>query len=138
MLVGYRYMDLEDPIIDLGHIRAIIFVVTGAVLTFYIDSELGFGPVVAASFVGLIGSLYKYVDRSDLYKEIPNAIYCGAFIGMSNIEHTDNIQFILIKSILAAILFFFSKDILTGFGGKLGTIAFAAVAFVIFLTYIFV
>lgn len=107
----------------------ILFAVTGALSTFFINIELKFGPVIAAGFIGTLASFVPSINRkSKLLKEAPPAIYCGAFVGMTSASVAPNLKFILLAGIIAGSILILSKNIFNGFGGKLGTIAFGGVA----------
>ncbi len=69
-------------------------------------------------------------------KQLPAAIYCGAFIGMSSTGVASGFMFILTASFFTAILLFLSKNLFAGVGGKLGTLAFAGVVITSFLYFL--
>lgn len=97
---------------DLGDAFAVI---GGALLTFYLSRDLGLGPVTGAGLTGLAAALF--LRRF----EIP--VYCGAFVGMASNQLFCFWPVLLPASLVAAIVFVFSRDLFSGFGGKLGTIA---------------
>lgn len=92
-----------------------ISVFLGTILTFAINIEMGLGPVVAASTVAILATLFfpKY--------DVP--IYCGAFVGMACPSVFYNYPLISLAGITAGILFIVAKNAFNGYGGKLGTIA---------------
>jgi hypothetical protein len=105
--------------------RVAIWVFFGAFAAFGLRT-LGWETVLATAAVGLFGGLLELVFKSNPYfRQIPSAIYCGAFISMTNF--TNNAGFILIASIFTCVLFFVSKSVLHGIGGRLGTMAFIGV-----------
>ena len=115
----------------------IIFSVSGAVSTFFINTELKFGPVIAAGCIGTIASFIPSVNRkSNLLKEAPPAIYCGAFVGMTSASVAPNLKFILLAGIIAGSILILSKNIFNGLGGKLGTIAFSSISITSGVLYI--
>lgn len=98
----------------------------GSFSTFFLNHELGFGPVIAAGIIGLLGSFSNQISikNSSL---LPASIYCGAFVGMSA-ELTDYpFVFIGISSLFASIFYQLTNEKLNGIGGKLGSIAFGGV-----------
>ena len=114
----------------------ILFAVTGALSTFFINIELKFGPVIAAGFIGTLASFVPSINRkSKLLKEAPPAIYCGAFLGMTSASVAPNLKFILLAGIIAGSILILSKNIFNGFGGKLGTFAFGCVAITAAILY---
>ena len=71
--------------------------------------------IIASAAVGLAGHF--------LIKNYEVAIYCGSFAGMIS-PFIFNYGEVLILAFITAIYFIFTKRILKGFGGKLGTTAF--------------
>jgi hypothetical protein len=97
--------------------RIAIWVFFGSFATFGLRT-LGVDTVIATALVGLVG---------------PAAVYCGAFISMTNL--TNDPGFILLSSVFTCLLFFVSKSILHGIGGRLGTMAFIGVVMAYFVQY---
>jgi hypothetical protein len=91
----------------------------GAMLTFWMSQYLGIGPVLSSAIVGLLGSL--------LLPKLGTEIYTGSFVGMCAKAIAPQDSLILLAGINAGLIFYFSRSTLVGFGGKLGTIAFASV-----------
>ena len=107
----------------------IFFVVTGALGTYYISTTLKLGPVIAASGVGFLASFIPIINqKSPILKESPEAIYCGAFVGMTAPQVASGLSFILFAGFITGVILLLSKNVFNGFGGKLGTIAFGGVA----------
>ncbi|MCH7398306.1 hypothetical protein MM236_09910 [Belliella sp. DSM 107340] len=105
------------------------FIYLGALGTYGLQ-VVGFDPVLSAAGMGLIGAIIpKFQKSNPLFQLLPAPIYCGAFIGMTNF--TNDPIFILIAATFTCLLYFLSKPILVGIGGKLGTLAFIGVV----LTY---
>ena len=114
----------------------IIFSVSGAVSTFFINTELKFGPVIAAGFIGTMASFIPSINnKSNLLKEAPSAVYCGVFVGMSSTSVVPNLKFILLAGIIAGSILILSKNIFNGLGGKLGTIAFGSIGITSVILY---
>lgn len=115
-----------------------IWVPIGAVSCYLINQQFGLGAVLSASLVGLAGALIPYLNKKSNYlSHLPPAIYCGAFVGMSNTKIAHDIYFILAASICTAVLLIISKSLLNGIGGKLGTLAFAGVAITYLVLFLF-
>lgn len=105
--------------------RVAIWVFFGSFAAFGLRT-LGWDAVLATAMVGLLGGLLELAFRSRSYfRQIPSAIYCGAFISMTNF--TNDVGFILTASAFTCFLFFVSKSVLHGIGGRLGTMAFIGV-----------
>ncbi len=114
-----------------------IWIPVGAITGYYINNNLHLGPVMAAGIVGTAGSflpvLYK---RSTYLKQLPPAIYCGAFIGMSSLKVANGFLFVFAASFFAGVLLVSSKSLFHGMGGKLGLIAFTGVVLTSFFLFV--
>lgn len=90
-------------------------VLFGGILAFFLTHDLGLGAVVAASLVGILAYLVipKY--------SVP--AYCGAFVGMTSNLLFFNYAEVALAGGVAGCVYVLSRDVLNGFGGKLGTIA---------------
>jgi hypothetical protein len=85
----------------------------------------------------LIGAFFpKNFSKEGLGNQIRAAIYCGSFIGMSQPLTEHHYAFIAFAALLSGLVYCCSGQILNGFGGKLGTLAFVGVALAIFLIYL--
>ncbi|WP_139839186.1 hypothetical protein [Christiangramia flava] len=108
----------------------ILFVVSGAIISYLINLKMG--PVIAAGATGTVASFIpsfiKSEKRKGLVKEVPAAVYCGAFVGMTAPAVAGNLHFIIFAGFIAGTFLLLAKNIFNGFGGKLGTIAFGGVA----------
>lgn len=112
-------------------------VLLGGLATTYINIDLGFGAVIGSAAVGLAGA-YVPADfpEKGVGLQIRTGIYCGSFIGMSQVLTDYHYAFISFASVLSGIVFMCSGQILNGFGGKLGTLAFVGVSLAIFFLFI--
>lgn len=107
-------------------IESIIIIPAAATLTFLISTriDLGYGllgPVIAAGFIGFVGSYLKS------YK-LANPAYCGAFVGMSSTAAFPNFWWVSLAGLIAGFVFVLSHEIYNQTGGTLGTIAFSGVS----------
>jgi hypothetical protein len=107
---------INDIVYERSYYSVVTAVIIGALVTFFMSNELGLGPVVASSVVGLTGAM-----ASKKY-QIP--IYCGSFVGMSSILMYGDYQSLLFSAIISGIFFLIAGSVFSGFGGKLGVIAF--------------
>ena len=107
---------INDIVYERSYYSVVTAVLAGAIITFFMSNELNLGPVVASGVVGLIGAM-----ASRKY-EIP--IYCGSFVGMSSIVMYGDYQSLLFSAIISGVLFLIAGSVFSGFGGKLGMIAF--------------
>lgn len=127
--VAYFKAPREEERYFIKDLYLILFAVTGAISTFFINIELKLGPVIAAGFIGTLASFVPSINKkSNLLKEVPPAVYCGTFVGMTSVSVAPNLKFILFAGFIAGSILILSKNIFNGFGGKLGTIAFSSIA----------
>ena len=100
----------------------------GGASTFLISTETIAGPVIAAGLVGLIGS---FIPKGNNEKSILHkgdiAVYCGTFLGMSSSFVMEHVYQVIVACIISSGLYILTKNILPGYGGKLGTLAFGGV-----------
>lgn len=140
LLILYSY--LRSPIHHHKHeyesIRIAVWVPVGAIISYYFNHTFGLGPVLGAALTGTLGSFIPNINKDSTYlPHLPAAIYCGAFVGMSNAQVSHGFSFVLAASIFTAIFLIVSKSLLNGVGGKLGTLAFLGVSLTYLLLYIF-
>ncbi|WP_121346126.1 hypothetical protein [Gillisia mitskevichiae] len=117
----------------------ILFVTFGALATFILNLKLNIGPVISASLVGFIATLIPGIFKNknhQLIKEMPPAIYCGTFVGMTSANIGATYWFISLAGIVAGILYVLATNTFVRVGGKLGTVAFGGVAFVFLISLI--
>lgn len=95
-------------------------VIAGGLTAYALSHELGLGPVIAASLVGLLASL--------IWPQTSIAAYCGAFVGMTSNILFFNYWEVTLAGLIAAVVFTLTQDIFRGVGGKLGTIALVGTA----------
>jgi len=139
LLISFAYFNAprEEEAHFIEDAYLILFAVIGAVLTFYLNTGAQLGPIISASLVGFIASFAPKIDKESLIlKELPAAVYCGSFVGMTSLQVAPDIKFILFAGFIAGTILMLSKNIFNGFGGKLGTIAFGGVAITSVIIYI--
>jgi len=90
--------------------------VASAWLTFELSHTLNLGAVLAAALIGLLGAT--------LFPKFCAPIYCGSFVGMCSAEVYIHRYDILLAGAFAGLIYTLGREVLNGFGGKLGTIAF--------------
>lgn len=131
---SHRRKALHLPGTDLESLVSALAVPLGTLTCFMLQTQFAFGPVLAASTVGLAGSFIPglFPDRHQ-WKAIPAAVYCGAFVGMSSDKVLISWPMFLAAGCLAGLLFWISRNLFQGVGGKLGTLAFAAVVLLVYL-----
>ncbi len=125
----------EAPVYE--NIYVACWVPVGAVVTFYLNHRVHLGPVIAAGIVGAIASYIPVWNKKSTYlKQLPSALYCGAFVGMSGSMVAQDFYFVLAAGIFTAVLLVVSKSLLEGVGGKTGTLAFVGVSLTSFLFFL--
>lgn len=93
-----------------------IAVLGGAILTYALSVNLDLGAVIASSLVGVIAALVVPAYGVPLY--------CGAFVGMTSAQLLVTHGELAIAGAVAGVVYLLTTDVFSGFGGKLGTIAF--------------
>ncbi len=112
--------------------RLVAAVAGGALAARLLRVEAGLGPLVAAGVVGVLpGALWLLAGSriaDPKLKELPAAIYCGAFVGMSAPTVLATLPAVLLAGTLAGGVYLLMANVFGGAGGKLGTMAFSGVA----------
>lgn len=119
VVFGFFIAYKNEKNISLAQIKLLewdsVAIIIGVILTFSLVEFLSIPVIIASAAVGLAGHF--------LIKNYEVAIYCGSFAGMIS-PFILNYGEVLILAFITAIYFIFTKRILKGFGGKLGTTAF--------------
>lgn len=129
MALSYRkkhrlHIELKHEV----HYDLFVWFLIGSFATYFLQSTVGLNTVFAAGLVGFTGSFtrnIKYQMKSAAHW--PIAIYCGAFVGMTQLPY--GYVFIFLSTILTAVFYTFSHHYFHGIGGKLGTLAFMGVLY---------
>lgn len=102
--------------------------VGGAISTFLLH-KYGFSVVVSSCIIGLIGAAIGHFTKST---HLPLVIFAGTFVGMTSTT-IGTIPLIIAGGVLVGIIYQTSLKIFTGFGGRLGTIAFISTVLAYYL-----
>jgi hypothetical protein len=94
--------------------------VISATVTWWLNNQLGLGPVVASGMIGVLAALL-------LPNELAVAAYTASFAGMSALPVLASAPMALLAGVLVGLIFMVALPAYQGFGGKLGTIAACAV-----------
>ena len=133
VLFSHHYLDLHHNKYDYEKLSVVVWVPLGAIACHILNVNYGLGSVLSAGIIGTLGSFIPILNKQSNYlKNLPGAIYCGVFVGMSSNTITPTIGFVLSAGILAGLFFLLSKNLFIGIGGKLGTMAFLGV-FIVYL-----
>lgn len=106
----------EKTKFTMGTIIMILGTAFSAAITWHINHNLGYGPIIANGFVGLLAAILISPKFSGSY-------YLASFIGMSSMAVIPSIMVAGIAGIVAGIVITFSTQVYAGMGGKGGTIA---------------
>jgi len=107
---------LSNPELDLPtRLREFVAVFLGGILAYILSTDVRLGAVVAASLVAILAHL--------IFPEYDVPAYCGAFVGMTSNELLFNHQEVALASLVAGLIYALTRNVFSGFGGKLGTIA---------------
>ena len=133
----FRNLKFKTSVFKKIDLLIIVFTALGAVVTYWLNISTEIGVVLAAGITGLISSFLPLINRrSEILRELPVAIYCGAFAGMTSPLVANGYNFILATGILSGIILVSTKSTLHGYGGKLGTIAFGGVALISLILFL--
>lgn len=137
ILLTYMRGNLHHKSHQYEHILVALWIPIAALASFYLNHYCALGPVIPAALLGTLASFIPLLrKRSHYLQQIPAAIYCGAFIGMSSRGVAPDFTFILTAGCFTALLLILSKSLFSGLGGKLGTLAFAGVVIASFLYFL--
>ncbi|XMB72922.1 hypothetical protein RJI07_03185 [Mycoplasmatota bacterium WC30] len=92
-----------------------LFVILGVMATYTVVHFFGISVVLASCSIGLLGHF--------IIKKFEVAIYCGSFAGMVSVVMF-NFYEVLALAFICAFIYILTKPIFSGYGGKLGTVAF--------------
>ncbi|QDK42278.1 hypothetical protein DOM21_12660 [Bacteriovorax stolpii] len=101
-------------------------------LCYTLQTRFGFSPVLSSALIGFVGSFYwfsKDIEKSGIHA----VIYAGSFAGMAHTEYLSGPGHIFFISLIGTSLYLWSRPHLSGFGGKLGTVAFVTTIIVIII-----
>lgn len=88
----------------------------GVVLTWYINHEMGYGPVIANGLVGVIAAIC-------LPNKLAGIMYTSSFIGMSSLNVIPSVGAAAMASFIVTLILLTTTEVYAGIGGKGGTTA---------------
>ncbi|SIQ60892.1 hypothetical protein [Maribacter ulvicola] len=137
ILLAYRYLDLHHSTYDYEKLSIVIWVPIGAIACHILNVNYELGSVLSAGIIGTTVSFLPKLDKQSNYlKNLPAAIYCGVFVGMSSNTIIPSLSVVISAGMIAALFLLLSKNLFIGIGGKLGTMAFLGVCFVYLINLI--
>jgi uncharacterized membrane protein YjjP (DUF1212 family) len=103
----------------------------GLISCFLLHQTFSLPSVLSAAIIGFAGS---FIPKYQFVNSHPRAaVYAGAFAGMCTSDVIKNVNELLFVSAMGALLYTAMRQHLNGVGGKLGAIAFSAVALLLLL-----
>lgn len=128
LIVVYKKFPLHHNEFSFDKKTLVLWIPIAAIITYFLNNHFELGGVFSAGIVGTAGSfLTKLKPRSEYLKQMAGPIYCGAFIGMTSLNFEYVYFMIITAGVFTALLFFATKSLFVGVGGKLGTLAFIGV-----------
>lgn len=100
---------------------------TAAAATFYLSVNMGHGPVLGSSVVGLLAGITLPLLHTTLGATAAVVVFCASFVGMSSPERLPTYRLVVIAGAVSGLALAYSSPYFGGAGGKLGTLAFGAV-----------
>jgi len=101
---------------DRGKINTILCAIIAAIITWYLNHEMGYGAIVANGLVGVVGAIL-------LPGALAGANFTASFIGMSSTAVIPSIAWAGIGGLVVGIVIAYSPEVYAGIGGKGGTTA---------------
>lgn len=105
--------------------------IAAATITFLINHNIGLGPTLSSSIVGLVGGLIFLYALPAAYAVFAPVIYGASFIGMSSKKVFPSIWFVLAAGLVFGVVYILNIENFNGIGGKLGMTAFISVLIII-------
>ena len=120
-----RTLKTDENILNMENLMIFAAVFLGAVITYALSIYAGLGAVLASGIVGVAAAV--------LFKKYAAPVFCGSFAGMSSALLLNQWE-LIIAAVLAGIIYILAKNVLNGFGGKFGTIAFTSCLLAAYIT----
>ena len=102
-------------------------------LCYTLQTQFGLSAVLSSALIGFVGSFYWFsgeIEKSGIHA----VIYAGSFAAMAQLEYLSGPGHILLISLIGTSLYLWSKPHLSGFGGKLGTVAFVTTIILVIIS----
>ncbi|WP_026476633.1 hypothetical protein [Alkaliphilus transvaalensis] len=96
--------------------KSIICSFVAVIVTWFLNHELGLGPIVANGLVGVMAALF-------LSPPLAAVTYASSFVGMSSITVLPSLTAAAIGGIIIGGIWLLTSEIYAGIGGKGGTTA---------------
>lgn len=126
LLASYFHTYIREYHVQYDSWKSAIWIFVGAITVWSLRTYLGFDAVLGTALAGTTAASLPLLFKNNKYiPTVAPAIYCGAFIAMSNIDKT--LLFIFGAASFSFFAYILAKTIMNGIGGKLGTLAFVGV-----------
>lgn len=93
-------------------IKIFVAVICGAVASYWLNTRIGLGPVLGEGLVLILAAL--------TFPALGAPIASGAFLGMVTAKVFPGFEHLLLAAAIAGVINVLAKDVMGGFGGKLG------------------
>jgi hypothetical protein len=97
-------------------IRIMICAIAGVMITWIINHQMGYGPIIANGMVGVVAGAL-------LPGPLAGVMYTASFVGMSGLGVIPSLLASLIGGIVVGTVIIYTPEIYAGIGGKGGTTA---------------
>lgn len=98
------------------HLYVLICSFIGVTLTWFINHEMGYGPVIANGLVGVMAAIF-------LPNDLAGIAYTSSFVGMSSLAVIPSMVAAILGSLIVGLILLTTEGIYAGIGGKGGTTA---------------
>lgn len=102
--------------IDRNKINILLCALIGASVTWFLNHQMGYGPIVANGLVGVIAAIL-------LPGPLAAITYTASFIGMSSTAVIPSLLGASLGGLIVGIILLATQEIYAGIGGKGGTTA---------------
>lgn len=134
LLASYFHTYIKEYHVEYDSWKIGIWIYIGTIAVWALRKYLTIDSVMATALVGMTAGALPLASNNKYMAQIPAAIYCGAFIAMTNIHN--ELWFLILAASFTFLAFILAKTIMNGIGGKLGTLAFVGVVMAYLVFYL--
>jgi hypothetical protein len=102
--------------IDRKKLNILFCSLTGVIITWFINHQLGYGAIIANGLVGIIATIL-------LPAPLAGVAYTASFVGMSSTAIIPSLMGAALGGLIVGIILLVTTEIYSGIGGKGGTTA---------------
>lgn len=107
--------NIDKKEINFENIKILLGTGLSAAITWYINHEMGYGPIIANGFIGVVVAILFTPKEA-------GAFYVTSFVGMSGQAIVPSMTMAGIIGLFAGVVILLSQEVYAGVGGKGGTI----------------